>query len=122
VSALLSGASRVLMASRLADAPHHAAVHALLIQAAQLAAQICRTIAAGQDATHAQHRAAEAAARAAEFAGGGSGRPGGWQFTKSGAEVLDSARTARAAGVDTTVAAPGVTAPGQDLQQPEQDR
>jgi hypothetical protein len=118
ISVLLAGASRVLMASRLADAPHHAAVDALLIQAAQLAAQICRTIAARHDATHAQQRAAEATARAAELAGGGSGRAGGWQFAKSGAQVLDTARIARAAGLDTTVAAPGVTAPGQDFQQP----
>lgn len=97
VSTMLAGASRVLMAARLADAPHHAQVQALLVQAVQLAAQIARTIAAQQEATAAQQRAAAATARAAELATGRN-RTAGWQFTKTGAEVIDAARTAAAAG------------------------
>lgn len=108
-SAELSGwlaGSRVLMASRLADAPAHTQVRALVVQAAALAAQISRTIAAGRDATSAQHRAAAATARAAELAAARA-RPAGWQFTKSGEEVLTAARATRAtveaAGTDTAV-------------------
>lgn len=111
------------MAAKLADAPDHVRVQALVVQAIELAAQIARTIAAQQDATAAQRRAAEATRRAVSTANAPAQAGGGWQFTKSGAEVLDSARTARAAGVDTTVAAPGVAAAGQDFfQQPERDR
>jgi hypothetical protein len=45
-SSLLAGVARVLMAARLADAPQHARVQALLVHAVQVAAQISRTIAA----------------------------------------------------------------------------
>jgi len=120
VSSLLAGASRVLMASRIADAPHHAIVQALVVQAVQLAAQISRTIAAQMDATEAQRRAAAATAHAAEVAGA-AGRPGGWQFTKTGTEVLDSARAARAAGADAAVDAPR-SAAAEQRQQPEHGR
>jgi hypothetical protein len=109
------------MATRLADAPQHAIVQALLVQAVQLAAQISRTIAARQEATQAQQRAAAATARAAELAAP-SGRPGGWQFTRTGAEVLDSARTARAAGADTVIDMPRSTTHEQGPQHPEQGR
>jgi hypothetical protein len=56
-STLLAGASRVLLASRVADAPSHARVAALIAQAAQLAAQMARTAAARADATAADRRA-----------------------------------------------------------------
>ncbi len=102
VSALLGGASRVLMAASLADAPHHVQVRALIVQAIELAAQILRTIAAQQEATVAQHRAAEATRQAVETAAASS-RGGGWQFTRSGTEVLEAARQARAAGAETVV-------------------
>lgn len=120
VSALLAGASRVLMAARLADAPQHARVQALLVQAIELAAQISRTIAAQQGATASQRRAAEATTQAATTTRGAA--RGGWQFTQTGAEVLEASRTRRAAGdelgADPTAQPHIVRGP----QQPEPER
>ncbi|SOD72909.1 relaxase/mobilisation nuclease-like protein [Jatrophihabitans sp. GAS493] len=115
-STLLAGASRVLMAARLADAPHDAQIRTLLLQAIQLAAQINRTIAARSEASAAQQRAARATSRVAELAAAPT-TVGGWQFTRTGAEVLESARAARAAGHDVAVSRdPGTgPAPGPDL-------
>ncbi len=98
VSTLLAGASRVLMAAKLSDAPHHAQVRALIVQAIELAAQISRTLAAQREATAAQRRAAEAARQAA-VAAAAPVRGLGWQFTRTGSDVIDSARGARAAGM-----------------------
>lgn len=98
VPSLLAGASRVLMGAKLADAPNHAHVGALIVQAIELAAQIARTVAAHQDATDAQCRAAEATRQAAAAAAVPV-RAGGWQFTKTGGEVLESARSAWAVGM-----------------------
>jgi len=120
-SSLLAGVSRVLMAARLADAPQLARVRALMVQAVQLAAQISRTIAARQDATEAQRRAAAATARAADAAGA-STRPSGWQFSKTGAEVIDASRTSQAVGGGPTANVPRPTGPAQGPQQPEQGR
>jgi hypothetical protein len=117
-SSLLAGVARVLMAARLADAPQHARVQALLVQAVQLAAQISRTIAARQDATEAQRRAAAAVARAAEAA---ANRPGGWQFTKTGAEVIEAARTAQAAGGEHATDGPRPAGPAQGPEQRVRD-
>ncbi|WP_304051746.1 hypothetical protein, partial [Jatrophihabitans endophyticus] len=73
----------------------------LIVQAIELAAQISRTLAAQQDASAAQQRAAEAtrtAAAMASAAAQAAPRGAGWGFTKTGAEVLESARSARVAG------------------------
>jgi hypothetical protein len=99
-STLLGGASRVLMAARMADAPQHIVVQALLVQAVELAAQITRTIAAQQEATAAQRRAAEATERALSVITSPV-RPAGWQFTSSGTEVIEAARQARVADAAT---------------------
>jgi hypothetical protein len=112
VAALLGGTSRVLMAASLADASHQGQVGALIVQAIELAAQIPRTIAAQQDATTAERRAAEAIRQAAEMAAAGRGG-GGWQFTRSGTEVIEAARQARAAGTQVLVdQLPAVAEPG----------
>jgi len=118
MSMLLAGASRVLMAARLADAPRHARVQALIAQAAELAAQIARTLAAQRDATAAQRRAAEATRQAAATAAApGRGR---WQFTKTGSEVIESARGARAGGMETGTDMPRPTGrePSADPNEP----
>lgn len=122
MSAWLGGASRVLMAARLADAPNHARVQALLVQAIELAAQISRTIAARQDATAAQRRAAAATAQALQTATA-SARPGaGWQSGKSGTEVLEAARAARATGAEPSVDLPRTSGPQQGVDPNEQGR
>ncbi len=122
MSAWLGGASRVLMAARIADAPNHARVQALLVQAIELAAQISRTIAARQDATAAQQRAAAATAQALQTAIA-SARPGaGWQSGKSGTEVLEAARAARAAGAEPNVDLPRAAGPAQGVDPNEQER
>jgi hypothetical protein len=121
VSALLSGASRVLMAARLSDAPDHVRVQALVIQAIELAAQISRAIAAQHGATPAQRRAAEATRQAAATATT-RGRGDGWQFTKVGAEVIESARGKRAAGAGPGVDVPPPTGPEPGVDPPEQGR
>ena len=119
LSAWLGGASRVLMAARIADAPNHARVQALLVQAIELAAQISRTIAAQQDATAAQRRAAAATAQALQTATA-PGRPAGWQFSKSGTEVIESARNARgsAAAAEMDVSRTPGPAPGVEPNEP----
>jgi hypothetical protein len=119
LSAWLSGASRVLMAARIADAPNHARVQALLVQAIELAAQISRTIAAHQDATSAQRRAAAATAQALQTAAA-PGRPAGWQFSKRGTEVIGSAREARgsATAAEMDVSRPSAPAPGAEPNEP----
>jgi hypothetical protein len=125
VSGWLAGASRVLMATRLVDAPHHARVQALLVQAIELAAQISRTIAAQRDATDAQRRAAEATRQAAASAAAGPAPARGasmWQFTKSGAEVLEEARVARAAGGEPSVDSPRPAGPEPGIDPSEQGR
>lgn len=125
VSGWLAGASRVLMATRLAGAPHHARVQALLLQAIELAAQISRTIAAQRDATDAQRRAAEATRQAAASAAAAPAPARGesvWQFTKSGAEVLDEARAARTAGAEPNVDSPRTAGPDPGIDWSEQGR
>jgi hypothetical protein len=119
MSAWLGGASRVLMAARIADAPNHARVQALLVQAIELAAQISRTVAAQQDATAAQRRAAAAIAQAQQTATS-STRPAGWQFSKRGAEVIEAARGARAAGAESDADLPRTSGPehGVDPNEP----
>jgi Relaxase/Mobilisation nuclease domain len=118
VSTLLAGASRVLLAASLSDAPHHAHVRALIVQAIELAAQISRTIAAQQDATAAQCRAAEATRQAAATAA--TPVRGGWQFARSGTEVLEAARQARAAGAEAEVdQLPPTKEPGIGPTEPE---
>lgn len=82
LATLLGGASRVLMASRVADAPAGLRLAALVAQAVQLAAQISRTVAAHVDAQAAEHRAAAACAAAAEVATGQ--RRGLWNLPTSG--------------------------------------
>lgn len=118
VSALLGGASRVLMAAGLADAPDRVRVQALVVQAIELAAQISRTIAAREDATAAQQRAAEATTQAATAATGAT-RAGGWQFTKTGSEILEAARGPRAASVEHGVDESQPIAPDRGVDPPE---
>lgn len=120
-SALLAGASRVLMAAKIADAPDRARVRALIVQAVELAAQISRTIAAHQDATAAQHRAAQATAHAGTTASAPARAPG-WQFTKTGDQVLKSARNARAAGSESDMGPPRQPAPAPGLDPHEPGR
>lgn len=125
VSALLSGASRVLMAAKLADAPAHARVQALVVQAIELAAQISRTIAAQRDATEAQRRAAEATGQAAVTAATAAVPARGasmWQFTKSGAEVLEGARAARAVGTEPSLDMPSPAGPEPGVDPSEKGR
>jgi hypothetical protein len=121
LSTLLGGTSRVLMAARLADAPQHAAVQALLVQAVELAAQIARTLAAQREASAAQQRAAAATERALSVLTSPA-RPAGWQFTRSGAEVLEAARQARAAGAELDVDQPRSATPEQGVEPPEPGR
>lgn len=99
LATLLGGASRVLMAARLADAPQHAAVQALLVQAVELAAQIARLLAAQRESSAAQIRAAHATEHALSVVTSAV-RPAGWQFTRAGSEVIESARQDRAASAD----------------------
>jgi hypothetical protein len=122
VSALLGGASRVLMAARLADAPDHVRVQALIVQAIELAAQISRTIAAQQDATAVQRRAAEATRRAVDVENAPARGVAGWQFTKTGADVIESARRDRAGGVEPSVDLPRPTGPEPGADPNEQGR
>ncbi len=105
VSALLSGASRVIMAARLADAPDHLRVQVLVVQVIELAAQITRTIAARHDATAAQHKASQATRQALATACDPA-YVGGWHFTRTGTEVIESARRARVAAPRAEVDAP----------------
>jgi hypothetical protein len=121
VSALLGGASRVLMAARLADAPDRVRVQALVVQAIELAAQISRTIAAREDATAAQHRAAEATTQAAATTTAAT-RTGGWQFTKTGSEILEAARGAGPAPAELGVDDPQPVAADRSVDPPEQAR
>ena len=114
LSVLLGGAARVLMAARTTNGPQHAAVRALLVQAVELAAQIARTIAAQQEATAAQRRAAEATERALDVAANPQ-RPAGWQFTRSGAEVIEAARQAQAGGAALEVDQPQPLAPDRGV-------
>lgn len=103
LSTLLGGTSRVLMAARLADAPQHAAVQALLVQAVELATQIARTLAAQREASAAQQRAAVATERALSVLTTPA-RPAGWQFARSGMQVIEEARHARVDSSDTAAA------------------
>ena len=121
VSALLSGASRVLMAAQLADAPDHVRVQALVVQAIELAAQVSRTITARQDATAAQRLAADATRQAAATATVVT-RAGGWQFTKTGAEVIEAVRGAHAAGAEPGVDAPLTARPEPGVDPTELNR
>jgi len=57
-----------------------------------------------------QRRAAEATRQAAATATAAT-RAGGWQFTKTGAEVIEAARSARAAGAEPSVDAPITAGP-----------
>lgn len=91
MSAQLAGASRVLMAAKLADAPHQLQVQALVVQAIELAAQISRTLTAQHGATAASRRAAEVTRVAAMMAA--APRAAGWEFTRNGSEVIKSARS-----------------------------
>jgi len=88
-------------------------------KAIELAAQISRTIAAQQDATAAQQRAAAATAQALQTATSPT-RPTGWQFTKTGSEVLESARGARVVGLEneTDIPRPVAPAPAVDPNEP----
>lgn len=92
MSALLGGASRVLMAARLAEAPQHIAVQALLVQA--VAAQIARTVAARRQATAAQHRASEATEHALRALTSPQRRAPGSRFTRSTTQLIQAARAA----------------------------
>lgn len=121
LSVLLSGASRVLMAAQLTDAPQQAAVQALLVQAVELAAQIARTIAAQQEATAAQRRAADATERALSVVAN-QPQPTGWQFTRSGAEVIEAARQARAGSDTLEVDQPRPSTPEPWLEPPGPSR
>jgi hypothetical protein len=109
------------MAARIADAPNHARVQALLVQAIELAAQISRTVALQQDATAAQRRAAAATAQALQTATTPA-RPSGWQFSKSGAEVIEVARDARAARAEPAGDLPRTPSPEQDVNPNEVGR
>lgn len=66
LATLLGGASRVMLASRAADAPAGVRLAALIAQAVQLAAQISRTVAAQADAQAAEQQAATACTAAAD--------------------------------------------------------
>ncbi len=89
-STLLAGASRVLMASRMADAPSHVRVAALVAQAAQLAAQMARTAAARADATAAERRALAACEAAAATAVRPAPAASMWQYPpRSPAEAAE---------------------------------
>ena len=121
LSVLLGGASRVLMAAQLTDAPQHAVVQALLVQAVELAAQIARTIAAQQEATAAQRRAVEATERALSVLSSPP-RPAGWQFTRTGAEVIEAARQARAGSVALEADQPQPPQPEHGVEPPEPSR
>ena len=121
LSTLLGGTSRVLMAARLADAPQHAVVQALLVQAVELAAQIARTVAAQREASAAQQRAAAATERALSVLTSPT-RPAGWQFTRSGSEVIEAARQARAAGAELDVGQAIPQLPEQGAEPPEVGR
>lgn len=105
LATLMGGAARVLMAARLADASGAAQVRALVTQAMQLAAQIARTMAAMEDATAAQQRAAAAMTRVAGLAAAAE-RPAGWEFSRTGAEVLEASRQAAFEAVEQRAAAP----------------
>ena len=103
LATLMGGAARVLMAARLADASGAAQVRALVTQAMQLAAQIARTMAAMEDATAAQQRAAAAMARVAGLAAAAE-RPAGWEFSRTGADVLEASRQTGAEAMDQQAA------------------
>lgn len=118
VSALLGGASRVLMAARLAAVPDHVRVQAFVIQAIEVAAQITRTIAAQGDATAAQRRAAEAtianAPKANDTARPCSPSPGAASTSSGPCSVLSAGRGFRvrtggpSAGLGLDLASQGV--------------
>lgn len=113
VATLMGGAARVLMAARLAGASGQAQVRALITQAMQLAAQIARTMAAMDDATAAQQRAAAAIARVAGLAASAQ-RPAGWEFARTGTEVLEAARQAAETGEQRTSPQPPPLEPQPD--------
>lgn len=104
LATLLGGASRVMLASRAADAPTGVRLAALIAQAVQLAAQISRTVAAQADAQAAEQRAATACTAAADAVA--SQQRGLWNFPTSGSTWAQG----DGAGVDTdnSVPAPAV--------------
>lgn len=101
------------MAARLANAPQHAVVQALVVQAVELAVQIARTLAAQREASAAQHRASASTERALRALTSPT-VPAGWRFTRSGAEVFQTTRQARAAGanIDADQSQPPISDPG----------
>ena len=122
VSAALAGASRVLLAGRSSDAPDHVRVQALVVQAVELAAQISRTIAAHQDATAAQRRAAEATRMRRDRDRRSTRRRVRAAVTKTGAEVMEPAREQRAAGGELGQDTSSRSGPDPRMELPEPDQ